>query len=209
MRMVANKYLLFLLLFAFTVSLSARNLGVVGQTYPIMEQDFLLWIQQRLLSMQSQGQLKTLQQQWIKKAQEQVDRPLPVNNMTPATIERQWLWDPSVVLLSDIRDANGKTLIAAGTTVNPLQTVSLKQPLVFYNADDSQQVRWVQKFDALHQKQTKLILVKGSLSTQVSLFQRPIYFDQQGRLVNRFHIQHVPAVAIQEGLKLRIHEILL
>ena len=197
---------LFLLLSVpFTVM--ARNLGVYGQTYPILEQDFLQWIQTRLATLQQQGQLQTLQQQWVKEATKHADRPTPVAGMTTTKFEKTWMWDPSIQVSTTLRDANGTVLIPAGTIINPLAIISLHHDLVFYNADDPKQVQWAQKIDTQQKGEEKLILVQGSVSSQTKIFQKPIYFDQEGRLITRFHIQHVPAIVIQEGLHLRIREV--
>jgi conjugal transfer pilus assembly protein TraW len=40
------------------------------------------------------------------------------------------------------------------------------------------------------------------------LWRRPVYYDQQGQLVEKLGIRHVPALVSQEGRRLRIDEIL-
>jgi conjugal transfer pilus assembly protein TraW len=185
----------------------ARNLGVHGQTYPILEQDFLEWIQTRLATLQQQGQLHILQQQWVKEVAKHADRPTPVAGLTTTSVARTWRWDPSIKVSTSIQDPNGEILIPAGTLVNPLERVSLRQDLVFYNSDDPKQVQWAQTIDTQKKGEEKLILVQGSVSSQTKRFQKPVYFDQEGRLTRRFHIQHVPAIVTQEGLHLRIREV--
>ena len=53
----------------------------------------------------------------------------------------------------------------------------------------------------------KIILVGGSPLQLEEELGVSIYFDQQGSLTSKFGIQHSPAIAIQEGLKIRIDEI--
>jgi conjugal transfer pilus assembly protein TraW len=199
--------LLLVTLLSIPLTVMARNLGVHGQTYPILEQDFLEWIQARLTTLQQQGQLHILQQQWVKEVAKHADRPTPVAGITTTSVPRTWSWNPSIQVSTSIQDPNGAVLIPAGTIVNPLNLISLRHDLVFYNGDDPKQVQWAQKIDTQQKGEEKLILVQGSLSSQLMIFKKLIYFDQQGRLTRRFHIQHVPAIVTQEGLHLRVREV--
>jgi conjugal transfer pilus assembly protein TraW len=116
----------------------------------------------------------------------------------------------------DITDHRGQLIHAKGTKINPLETVSLSQDLIFFDGDDEEQVAWVKgkmsidgPQDSSSSKQYKVILVKGpplSLSEEWGL---PIFFDQGGVLTKKLGITHVPALVSQEGLHLRIEEIAL
>ena len=206
-RLFLIEIILLISLLGLPLMLMARNLGVQGQTYPILEQDFLQWIQTRLVTLQQQGQLHVLKQQWVKEAAKQADRPIPVAGITTTLVARTWRWDPSIQVSTTIRDTRGAVLVPAGTLVNPLNLISLRHDLVFYNGDDPKQVQWAQKIDTQKKGEEKLILVQGSVSSQTKIFQKPLYFDQQGRLTRRFHILHVPAIVTQEGLHLCIREV--
>ena len=50
--------------------------------------------------------------------------------------------------------------------------------------------------------------MNGSVLDAEKQMQQPIYFDQAGKLTTRFGITHVPAVVMQEGLYLKITEVL-
>ena len=66
----------------------------------------------------------------------------------------------------------------AGTRVNPLDTVPLRQRLVFLDGDDPAQVAWAMgRTTALN---AKLILVRGSPFALMKAEQRRFYFDQSG-----------------------------
>jgi len=52
------------------------------------------------------------------------------------------------------------------------------------------------------------ILTGGSYLDLMRRWKRPVYYDQQGQLVEKFGIRHVPALVSQEGKRLRIDEIL-
>lgn len=103
--------------------------------------------------------------------------------------------------------AEGKLIAQRGTHVNPLVLAPLNKTLIFYDADDKEEIEWVSKLDKKLNGKDKLILVKGSILQEEKRFSKSIYFDQAGRLTNRFNISHVPATVTQEGNKLRINEV--
>ena len=65
--------------------------------------------------------------------EQEMDRPSPVIGLSLASQSRTWLFDPSVILSDDIKDEAGHIVIPAGQVVNPLDTVTLAQALLFYN----------------------------------------------------------------------------
>ena len=107
-----------------------------------------------------------------------------------------------------MHDANGKTFITAGTRVNPLSIVTLHSALAFYDSDDNEEVTWAKKVNKKYKNKIKFILVNGSISSQSKLLHQPIYFDQAGKLTHKFHIEHVPALVYQQGLTLKIEEVI-
>lgn len=175
----------------------SQDLGTIGKTYKIAEQDFLEFIQQRLEQLKNNGEMKKLQNKMVKEAKERIDHPAPIAGLTKATKNRSWLFDPTLTVNKDITDQNGNVLIKAGTTANPLDTISLTKTLIFYDADDKKQIAWARKLDQQLQGKTKLIMVNGSVFDQVKLFQKAIYFDQGGKLTTHFNIQNTPATVKQ------------
>lgn len=206
--MMTYIYYLFFLCSLLVIPLAqARVLGTYGDTYPIAEQDFLAFIQHRLTVMKASGQLEQFQKQLQTNSQQHAERPTPVANITRTAIPRSWIFNPAITLPHDVKDSNGNVFAKKGTQFNPLEKVRLTKALLFFDSDDRKQVTWAQKLDRQLQGKTKLILVKGSIVQAGKQFQKPIFFDQQGRLTTRFTIQHTPALVIQEGLMLRIQEV--
>jgi conjugal transfer pilus assembly protein TraW len=187
----------------------AANLGVIGPVYPILEEDFLKVIQQKLMLMQQQGLIEKYQGDLQQRAKTYIARPKPVGGITTATENRTFYVDPSVQLSDDIRDTNGHILYSRGTLINPLQNMNFHKKLIFINGDDKKQVNWAQEIDKNFLHQDKLILINGDVQKTASLWKRNVYFDQAGRLCQRLGIHHVPALVTQQGLKLRINEIAL
>ena len=124
-----------------------------------------------------------------------------------AVAPRSWIYDPTITVGQDLRDARGVVLVAAGTRVNPLDTVGLRQRLIFLNADDPAQLKWALANST--QLDAKLMLVGGSPFASMKSAQRRFFFDQSGTLTTKLGIRAVPAVVEQAGRQLRIREIVL
>lgn len=206
--------LLFFLIF-YLAPCQGKDLGTVGVLSPIVEQDPIQLIQQKLKSLEDSGELERYQQELAQKAKATVERPKPVSGITRATQPRVFSYDPTYEVKEDIKDPLGRIIHARGTKVNPLETVNLSQELVFIDGNDVDQKTWFfernQNPGIGHQNddKVKLILVKGSPLALSEELQMPVYFDQGGVLVKKFGIQHVPALVSQEGLSLRIEEVAL
>lgn len=187
----------------------ASDLGVMGETYSIIEMDFLDFIQSRIEMMNKNGQWQSLQNRIQQDAVRYRDRPKKVEGVTRARETKSWKFDPSIVLDHDVMTPDGKIIAIAGTHVNPLVYMSLSKALIFYDGDDEQQVKWALAQDKKLNGNDKLILVNGSVLSQEKLFKKPIYFDQTGKLTGRVGITHVPAIVTQNGLNLTISEIVI
>ncbi|MBJ6930691.1 pilus assembly protein, partial [Vibrio cholerae] len=48
--------------------------------------------------------------------------------------------DPTIVMQRPLLDANGRTLIPAGTRINPLKALPFTQQLVVFNASNAEEV---------------------------------------------------------------------
>ena len=155
--------------------------------------------------MQQNGELIKIQEKMLVDVKKHADRPERVEKITRTTKYKRWFFDPSVVVQRNIKDEQGRVIVSAGTMVNPLSFVPLTKALLFYDADDKAQVRWAHKMNELFGK-NKLILVNGSVSLQMKEFKKEVYFDQHGRITTKLNIQHVPVMVTQEGLRMKIEE---
>lgn len=191
----------------FSETLWAKDVGIRGPVYSIQELDFLEWIEQRLKELQKTGQFTWAQTQLQEHAMAYVKRPKAVMGITRAIEDRVFTYDPAITLTHDITDQEGNIFYKAGTRISPLKHFSLHQPLLFFDGDDKKQVQWAHKLDQQFKGNTKLILVNGSILDQISHWQRPVYFDQQGKLINKLRILHVPAIVLQKGELLQIKEV--
>jgi conjugal transfer pilus assembly protein TraW len=177
----------------------------VGPVYPIAEQDMLETIEQRLTALEASGELTRLEDDAKARYQAYVERPEGVQ-LPRATKNRTYHVDPSLTVPYDIKDIEGRIIHPAGTTVNPLDYMTLSKQLLFFDGDDPVQVDWARAMvdgDPLH---IKPILTNGPVLALMKEWQWHLYFDQRGRLVEQFGIQAVPATLNQDGTRLRVVE---
>lgn len=183
---------------------AARDYGTLGSTWPIAEPDLLQLIRARLHAAQQSGTLDAMNRKFVEVATASARRPHAVAGITPASADRHWQFDPSVTLTEDIRDARGTVIAAKGQRFNPLHVVGMAHLFAFIDGDNADEVAWAQKQGA--PDKLWIVLVKGSPIDRMKELKRRFYFDQQGVLTARFGIEHTPALLIQKGEALDIHE---
>ena len=182
----------------------ARDYGQHGAVFPVVEIDLLAQIHAKLKRLEASGETARLNAELKRRTIARVNRPAPVEGLTRADAARQWRFDPTIAVERDIRDGQGRTIIAARTRVNPLDTVPLRQPLVFVDGDDPVQLAWA--LGRYKPAAAKLILVTGAPLELMRARQRRVYFDQGGKLVKHFGIRAVPATVEQQGRVLLVSE---
>ncbi len=199
----------------------ARDHGVHGTSFPIEESDPLVLIQSKLKGMEMRGELERHNSELQKKTKAGIERPKPVEGISKVTVTRVFYYDPTYVVQEDLKDHLGRIFYKKGTKINPLETVSLSQNLLFFDGDDEKQVAFVkEKLQEMkgkdlnltaqswsEAKTLKIILIKGAPLALSEELQVPVYFDQNGALTKKLGIQHVLSLVTQTGLRLRIEEI--
>ncbi len=191
-----------------SLTASAQDLGVIGPVYPIAEPSLLEVILARLRDAEASGVLARLQRDAQARARNQIEQPAAIAKLTKTTQARSFFFDPSIVVPYAILDADGKLLVPPGTRVNPLDTVSLSQALLFIDARDTAQVKRASGILDERGGKLKVILTGGSYLDLMRRWKRPVFFDQQGQLTDKLGIRHVPALVTQDGKRLKIEEIL-
>jgi conjugal transfer pilus assembly protein TraW len=140
----------------------------------------------------------------LEKAEKGIRRPAPVTGITKAIESREFFYNPSITVPFDLKDHKRRIFHKKGTRINPLTYRSLRQSLILIDGDDEKQVAW-----AFRHIKAKIILTSGSPFDLMESWNGPVYFDQGGRLTSKLGIRHVPAVVTQEGLQLKILEVML
>ena len=187
----------------------ASDIGTIGPVYPIQEPHLLDFIRQRLQEKERSGELKKLEEQARARGIDAVTHPKPVAGIKLAETARTFYFDPTFTLDRNVLDDKGKLLFPAGTRKNPLEIVALSKYLLFFDARDKRQVTRARELIAFYRGRVKPILVGGSYLDLMKSWRAPVYYDQQGVLTHRLGITQVPAIVSQEGLRLRIDELVL
>jgi conjugal transfer pilus assembly protein TraW len=185
----------------------AMQLGKVGPTYSVGEPSFLDFIQQRLREKEQSGELRKLQEEAERRAIQTVNNPPPVAGIATAAVAKTFYFDPTFTLDRNVFDAKGRLLFPVGTKANPLNVVALPVVLLFFDARDGRQVEQAKALIDQYQGKVKPILVGGSYMDLMKRWRRQVYYDQGGVLTRKLGIQRVPALVSQEGLRLRIDEL--
>lgn len=203
--MVIKKTVFFILCLGQFFACHAKDFGVRGKIAPIEEEDPIVLIQSKLKTMEQTGELERHNRELQKKTRTAIERPKPVEGLLKAKKNRTFYYDPTYIVLEDIKDHTGQIFYKKGTKINPLETISLSQELLFFDGDDENQVVFAK--EKLKESSVKLILVKGAPLSISEELKVPVYFDQSGLLTKKLGIHHVPALVTQEDMRLRIEEI--
>lgn len=199
----------------FIVEAHAMDLGQHGATYEVVEEGFVSMVKNRLSGLDLKGH----QEEMLQAARRQVLEPAPVVGLRATSEPREFWYDPSFTLTKDIKLPDGKILHKAGTKVNPLDHMVFERELIFIDGRSQQQVEWLKaRLDGAGEKnkennnesirlEMRIILVGGKILELQEDIGRTLYFDQAGELTNKFGIEQVPAMVVQDGKSLKISEI--
>ena len=201
--------LIFLLGMACGAPAVAKNLGTIGQVFPIAEPDMLDFIAQRLDGMQKSGELDRLKAQAIARVKEHAVRPPPVRGLSPATVDRVTAYDPTFVANQTITDMQGNAIVHKGDRVNPLEKIPFNETLYFLDGDNKAQVKWVKAQLSQLATPFKVILVNGNIKDVSDALDERVYFDQAGVLTTKFGFEHTPVVVSRAENHLQVKEVAL
>lgn len=182
----------------------AKDLGQLGESFAITEENLLKAIMSKLHYLARTGELQEHQRYIQHKVKQRILEP--VANKLPETVrQREFYYDPTIIVTEDLSDTKGNIFKRKGDKVNPLKTYSFKTPWLFFDANSAKQKKFA--LQELKHKKLKLILIRGKPLNLMQELNQPVYFDQFGWLIKKFNITQVPALVEQEGIKLKITEI--
>ena len=187
---------------------AVENLGVYGNTWTIAEEDAIVGIKNKIAKMQRNGEMDKLVKDWQKTTIARMENgPDPVPGISRAMRNRARIFDPTVTLANDVADDLGNVVAGAGTSINPLKYLGLKNEYVLIDGSDPAQVTWAVKRAKTTTTPQVLILTAGSPTKLMRQYTDiRFYFDQAGRITKRFSISTVPSVVRQKGLQVEIEE---
>jgi conjugal transfer pilus assembly protein TraW len=210
--LIINKQVIVSLALLFVSGISfGKNLGQYGHVYEIVEQNMLDFIHDRLLYLQQTGELDKLESEAKARVKASILRPTPVRLL------------PTYTLPNDVYDGKGNILYSKGTCFNAMDSNTYPEPLrqyhfvlpkwqghlIFFNADDIQQVNWLNKtLIEMNAKKLsyKLVMTGGNLKDTIAAVNTRVYFDQYGKLSDQFGVKHVPSMVSQENNQFKIQE---
>ena len=201
------------LIFLLSLNAYAKDFGMQGHSFKIAEQSFLSMIDERLQKVDMQKE----QAKMTAIAKDRVENPKAVEQVKPAAVAREFYYDPTYTLDQDAVLPCGKILHKAGTKVNPFEYMSLNRRLFFIDAREVAQMKWLklQLANPLPEQQEpvqdRIIFVGGSplkLKEELgSEHSDKVYFDQGGMITSKLGIVASPAIAMQDGLLVKINEV--
>ncbi len=181
-----------------------KDLGNYGKCYEIAEEDLKEHLMNRIEKIPADERaliVKRLNDRY----EQSLSRPKSYKNPKKASTYKIRYFDPSICAQKTIKDHEGNIIVLAGETYNPLDHVSLKEPLLFFDAEDIEQLKWAKS----HPAPNSWILVKGKPLDLEREEDRPVFFDQEASLSRHFELKNFPSRISQEGKKLIIEEIYL
>jgi len=197
-------------LFCFCVlpaQVSAKSFGVEGQTFPIAEEHLIDMIERKLREAEKNGEIADLQDRMTQSAKRSVERPVPVEGISPALVYQTFEYDPTVTAAQDYLDLDGNVVVKAGKTVNPFDMVSLNYDLLFIDGDRKAEVEWALKAHAEKAGAVRIILLKGAPLEIMREHKVRVYFDQKAALSRQFQLAKTPSRITQKDRILLIEEI--
>ncbi|MDI9335457.1 MAG: hypothetical protein QM520_00265 [Gammaproteobacteria bacterium] len=197
--------MLLLLILLLSLPKLAMAEEVIASVYPVIEPNMATEIQQRLQSKATQ--IAEWQQRLAEKVQLRVAQPHEGPVLSKSKKPTSYYFNPSIKASTSFLAPDGQTLIKAGDTFNPLQFVPLRQNLIFFSANDAQQIQHISSLTGLDTLRWKFIVTTGAYIPLQKLWKIQLYFDQYGIISQKLGLKHIPAVVKQEGNVLRIDEL--
>ena len=195
-----------LILLLISQSVFARDLGILGQSFPVEERSLLRLIQKRLAKFSDEGRIEAIQHQWLERVREHTTRPKP-SLVRRATKTRTHYYKPEFRAVQNIYDVKGEVIVAKGTRVNALERLPFYKPQwLFINEDDEAEVRFAARY-LKNTPEAKLILTGGDIKRGEERFDRAVYFDQEGKISLKLGIDALLAFVHREGNALLITEV--
>jgi len=178
---------------------SIKNLGVTGQTYPVVEPDLVAELQQKATT-------NPVQQEIIL-SQLHTYQPAGLHRLPRATRDMTYSVDMSYTLDRDLVNGRGKVIYPKGFTFNPLDYVSFPGALLILDGNDPDQIDWFRATPYVHDHQLRLLISDGYAQHLIEQLKRPVFYLTD-EIAERLQLSAVPALVLQNNDMLQVHEFL-
>ena len=199
------------LILSFSISLFAKEADYIlnlGKTYEFKERDILELIQEHLAKNKSQLEKKLLGEKGKLKENIKNWRPKNMVELTPATKNNTFSPDMTWTLTRDIKDRKGNIIYPQGFSFNPAKYTRLSYGIVVINANNKDELEWLEKGSYLNTIAYRIFLSEGSYYEMTKKYQQDFYYLLP-EIAKRFQLKHTPSIIKQEGEKIIIQEICL
>jgi len=184
---------------------TAKNIGVVGTVYDIVEKDALKEMQEKAAKVDIEKILKR------KETANKIKHFTPsdidfLRKIEPAKADSTFLVDMTYTLDIDIPDADGNILYPKGYKFNPLDYITYPKTLVILNAKSPQQLGWFKQSDYVKDLRTTLLITDGEFYDLAKTLKRPVFFASK-HIIDVFRIKATPSVVRQKGSLMEVTEV--
>lgn len=185
----------------FTSTLSAKDLGEFGITYPIAERDALEEIQEKVKKVDwsrffNKEKISNLVRRY---------KPRSLPQLPVAREDKVFTVDLTFRLEFDIPDGKGGILYPEGYTFNPLDYVVLPNTLVFINGADEEQLKWFRDSEYYKDPKVMLLITDGSYYKVSQKLHRAVFYADR-TIIERLKINAQPSVLRQKGRVMEVRE---
>ncbi len=176
-----------------------KDLGIVGNTYKIIEQDSLQEILEKVKKFDIKKHISS------EKIKNKIENYIPEDiNLKNAKENKTYTVNLIYTLEFDITDQFGNIIYPKGFTYNPLDYIAYPYTLVVFDGKNEKHLKW---FEKTYSKDinVKPLLTKGNVFKLSEKYKRPFFFINK-QLVEKFQIKAIPAVIKQKNNILEIKE---
>jgi len=177
-----------------------KNLGVVGETYPIVEPDVVVELKAQAAKTKKLSDVEF-------REQVKIYQPEDLHHLPRATRDRTFLVDMTYTLDRDLLDGDGKVIYPRGFTFNPLDYVSFSGGILVIDGSDPTQVKWFTKIPYANNHRIRLLLSGGYAYKLIEELKRSVFYLTD-EIADRLQLAAVPSLVIQQDKKLLVREFL-
>ena len=180
----------------------AKDLGKIGNTYPIAEKDALEEIKEKAKNIDISRYInKNKLENKIKNY-----RPNDTPPLKTAHSDSSFTVDLTYTLDFDITDGRGNIVYPKGYTFNPLDYINYNRTIVVINGADNRQVEWFEESKYGKDINTLLLITNGSYYRLSQKLKRQVFYANT-KIVERFELKAVPSVIYQKENVMEVKEI--
>ena len=192
--------LTFVVLVGGPASGAIKNLGVVGETYPVVEPDVVAELKEEAAKKNRFGDNEFLERM-------KTYQPEDIHHLPRVIMDRTFLVDMTYTIDRDLLDGDGEVIYPRGFTFNPLDYVSFSGGMLIIDSSDLSQLKWFKETPYADNYRVRLLLSDGYAYKLIEQLKRPVFYLTD-EIAGRLQLSAVPSLVIQKDDKLQVRELL-